>query len=236
MLVGNLLTIIVSFSIGVVSLLVFLTERNIHGRFVNDVTRSFAFFWLLMGGAWHLTAFSNLFRYYGFMSDAIVMAYGSQIFIGASLIAAVYFANSAILRGWRRDWFVGAYAIFYAVFLFSLYYYGLHFPAEGFFANHIVSDEHTQAIFIIMFLPLWAFSVQLLFKTFQERDRVEKASYYFRIFASSSLIILGSAGFFDEVGSVTDWRVTALRLVMLVGAIFAYLAILVLQESDELTI
>jgi hypothetical protein len=87
-----------------------------------------------------------------------------------------------------------------------------------------------------MFFPLFVWSWQLLLQTAYKKTPPDRPLDRFYLFASLSFIILGVAGSLDEIGVVFGWIMTISRLVTLVSAIFAFVAISSLQEPDDLAI
>lgn len=236
MLIGNLLTIVVSFCIGIVGTLVYFKWRHIHSRYKNSLTHSFALFWLAMSFAWYCTALSNWWRYVGYIGVAARIVYPLQFFLGISLVLAVYFANAVLLEGRHKRKIVFLYIIFLFTFLYTLFKYDLGIPREAFFSGHIVSPLPTRVIFLLMFVPLWIMAICILYRSLIRNTPLDRQLRLFEILASSSLVVLGGAGVFDELGIVNDWAVTFARIIMLTSALAAYGAITALEDPEELVV
>ncbi|HEY4477197.1 MAG TPA: hypothetical protein VJB56_01060 [Candidatus Paceibacterota bacterium] len=236
MLIGNLLTIVVSFVVAAVGIFSYIRWRGVHSRFKNSITHSFALFWLVMGFVWFFTALSNWWRYRGYIDAAVTLVYPLQIFLGVALVCAAYFVNVAIMGGRYKKFFLILYGVLLCAFLYTLFSSPLAIPQEAFFSGHIVSPLPTRIIFTLMFLPLWVSAVVFLYISFRKNTIAEKQMKQFLLLANLSLIILGGAGFFDELGIVNDWAVTLARIIVLMGALSGYGAILTLEDPEELVV
>jgi len=236
MLIGNLLTIVVSCFVGAVGMLSYIKWRGIHSRFKNSITHSFALFWLIMSFVWFFTALSNWWRYRGYIEAAATVVYPLQIFLGVALVCAAYFVNATAMGGRYKKIFLTLYMVLLCAFLYTLFTSPLGIPQAAFFAGHIVSPLPTRIIFTLMFLPLWVLGIVCLYRSFRQNIPAEKQMRQFILLANSSLIILGGAGFFDELGVVNDWAVTLARIIVLIGAFSGYGAILALEDPEELVV
>lgn len=236
MFIGNLLTIVVSFVVAAVGIFTYIKWRGVHSRFKNSITHSFALFWLIMSFVWFFTALSNWWRYRGYIDAAVTLVYPLQIFLGVALVCAAYFVNAAIMGGRYKKLFLIVYGALLFAFLYTLFSSPLAIPQEAFFSGHIVSPLPTRIIFTLMFLPLWVSAIVFLYRSFRKNTPAEKQMKQFLLFANLSLIILGGAGFFDELGIVNDWAVTLARIIVLMGALSGYGAILTLEDPEELVV
>lgn len=236
MFVGILFTVVVSLVVAAFSVLTFTHYRNVRSEFAASAPLAFALFWLGMSVVWFLTALSDFFTYLDMRYISFFLTYCLQLFVGGSLIAALYFLHSALLKGRGRIIFVSIYVLLYVVFVSNLFWYGVRIHPENFFSNQITSPEQALAVFVMMFVPLWILAFGLFFKTLAQRKRLDPLLYRFYLLSSLSLIILGIAGSADEVAIVTGPIVTASRLVSLVSAICAFFAISALTEPEDLII
>lgn len=233
---GILFSVIVSLAVSVLSFAVFIKGRTINKRFGGTGPKSFAFFWFMMAVVWFVIAISDFFAYRNVLSISIVGIYTLQIFVGASLIFALYFLRKSLAPLGNINVFLVPYVLLYGVFLYTLYTYPLHQRRGDFFANQITSSNQTLLLYVIMFTPLFIWSWQLLLRTAREKIHTNVPPDRFYLFGSLSLIVLGVAGSLDEIGIVFGWIMTISRLVTLVSAIFAFVAISALQEPDELVV
>jgi hypothetical protein len=236
MLSGILFSVVVSLAISGLSLTVFIKGRAINAKFIGWGPRAFALFWLMMAMVWFFIAFSDFFAYRNVLTLSIVGIYTLQTFVGASLVFALYFLRKSLAPLRNAGIFLVPYVFLYGVFLYTLFTYPLHQRRGDFFANQITSSNQTLLLYVVMFTPLFIWSWQLLLRTVLQKKITDAFLDRFYLFASLSLIVLGVAGSLDEIGVVFGWIMTISRLVTLVGAIFAFVAISALQEPDELVI
>lgn len=236
MFVGILFTGLVSLSVGLFGMLAFAMRGAVNQKYRGDIPQSFAIFWFLMSLVWFCTALTDFSGYFKLYHFSLLFTYVLQICVGASLIAAAYFLDLAAFDARKKRWVVGAYSLLYTLFLLTLFQYGVQPRPEDFFASQVTSSGPVLFMFTVMFLPLWIAALWFCFRTLVRKHQFAPALYRFYLFSSLSLIVLGAAGSLDETGIVRGWAVTAARLVTLVSAVFAYLAITALQESEELVI
>lgn len=236
MFIGILFTVLVSVSIGTFGLLAFFGAGKANPEFKKTRVLSFSLFWLFMALVWYLTAISDFFAYLELQFLALISTYTLQTFVGASLVIILYFLNQTVMEGRNKEWYLGIYIFLYALFLINLYIHGLRPRSEDFFTSQITSPEQALLIFTAMFIPLFVLALRLFFRTLASKEKVERPAGQFFLLSSLSLILLGIGGAPDEIGIVTSWLVTASRLLSLISAILAYLAVLALQESEELVI
>jgi len=237
MLVGILFTVIVSLAIGTFSALAWTSRRKVNPRYHTPAVPAFALFWLLMSCVWYLVAFIDFFGYMGRIDIASFLIYVMQVFVGFSLIVAsraIWRMLDIPTRGVETV-ITLVYTALFSAFLWSLFYYGVYPQPESFFVSQIVTAPVTIALFTVSFLPLWFAGLFLVGRHILAKGE-KSPSRRFLFIGALALIFLGISGFFDETGIVVDWAVTAVRLVTLVGSIFAYSAVVALQEPDELVI
>lgn len=236
MFIGILFTVLVSLAIGTFSLLTFTGFWRVKERFSSMHVYCFCLFWLGMSVVWFLTATTDLFGYMGKRWIAIGITYVLQVFVGASLVVIAHYLNSVVSKGRLRRTAIVIYGFLYILFLCALFWFRVKPQTENFFTNQVTSPPEALVIFMIMFVPLWVAALWLFIRTVLHKTTLVPDVYYHYFFVSLSLLMLGIAGSIDELGFVKGALVTSSRLVSLVAAIFARLAVSALHESDELVV
>lgn len=236
MLIGILFSVVVSLSIAVFSLLAFLAQRHANPSFWRPHYFFFGLFWLGMSIVWGLISVGDFFAYLDLRYISIITTYIFQVFIGASIVSIAYFLNVAALqRKFKKIWTI-FFVVAYILFLLSLARYRLTIHTTNFFTNQITTSSQTLTLYGAMVVPAYIAAFLLFFNIIRLRHVTDRPVYYFHVFASISLLLLGVAGSLDEMGILISWLVTASRLVSLTSAIFAYIGTLALHEPDELVI
>jgi|GEM_PF-4320334 len=235
MLVGILFTVLVSIAIGTFSVLAFLARYRINPRHERSGLFTYALFWYVMGIVWYLLAGVDFFGYIERKDLASVMIYIMQFFIGFSLVVVAHHFRQALFPRIPASMVHVIYGAGYAAFLVSLFLYPVIVRPDSFFVSQIITSNMTTLIFTIMFVPLFLAAIYGFFRSLRVRD-TDPLGRRFELLANLSFMLLGITGFLDETGLVTDWYVTASRLITLISAILAYFAVTALQEPDELVI
>ncbi|MEK7150759.1 MAG: hypothetical protein AAB783_01000 [Patescibacteria group bacterium] len=236
MFVGILFTFLVSFVIGVFSLLTFRSYYKINSRYASQAVNSFALFWLGMAGSWFSIACMDFFRYLGFQQVAVIGTYCLQIFIGASIVVGADFIQVVLFAGQKRKIALTVYGIWYLFFLVSLFFYKVEPQPENYFAAQILSSPATLGLFIVGSFPLWVGAVVLFVRSIKNKIKLPEPVRHSYLFMAVSLILVGLAGALDETGIVYGWMVTVMRLITLVSSIVAYTALGGLRKPDEMVI
>jgi len=237
MLVGILFTVIVSLAIGTFSVLVCMARRKANPRFVTPAVPAYALFWLSMAVVWYLVAAIDFLGYFKLIDLASILIYIMQVVVGLSLIAAActlwHMLGFTSKKG--ETVVIAIYIIFFCVFIWSLFRFGVQPQQESFFVSQIITSAATRIIFTIAFMPLLLAGIFLIFKHARAQNR-QSPGEKFLFVGNLGLVLLGVSGFVDETGLAVDWFVTVSRLITLVSSILAYSAVAALQEPDELVI
>ncbi len=235
MLAGILFTVLVSVAIGTFSAFIFFARSNVNPRYKRKWLFPYALFWCVMGIVWYVLAIADFLSYVGRKDLAEIIVYIMQIFIGLSLVVIASYFNKAFFPRVPAMLIYLLYGAGYIAFVVSLFIFSIDIRPNSFFASQIITSDTTIKIFTVQFAPLLCIAFFGLFMAFVARSE-DAHIRRFEILSNLSFILLGISGFLDETGVVTDWYVTASRLITLISAILAYFAITALQEPDELVI
>mgnify|MGYP001580782128 CR=1 FL=1 len=229
---GNILTVIVSFGIGVVGTIIYFAQRTIPEKYRYRHVRAFAYFWLAMSGVWYFTGYASLVRFIGYQAPSLKYVYIAQGFLGPALVLAAIYAQENLFQAKFRRGTIILYGILCIIFWFTLYNYELILPEATYFYSRVVIPIQTRVVFMIMFFPVWLSAIFVFIRTLIKRVH-ETPMFRFFIFSNFSLIALGVSGFIDEVGFLSDWVVTLVRLFSLSSAFCGLISMLVLRETED---
>jgi hypothetical protein len=233
MQIGNILTIIVSFGIGFVGTVIYFVQRTIPEKYRFGHVRAFAYFWLAMSGVWYFTGYANLIRFIGHQTPSLKYVYIAQMFLGPALVFAASYVYENLFSAKLKRAIIIVYGILCVIFWITLLKYDLIVPAETYFSGHVVTPIQTRIVFMIMFFPLWLSSIFVFIRTFIKHTQYETPLFRYFLFSSLSLIVLGISGFADEIGILSNWVVTLVRLFSLSSAFCGLISIIVLREAEE---
>ncbi|MEK7643057.1 MAG: hypothetical protein AAB372_01235 [Patescibacteria group bacterium] len=244
MFIGILLNVLVSFSVGIVSFLVYRSSRIVEIDYEILPLRSFGLFWFFMSAVWVLIASMDFLSYLtgetalpeAFVFAPIIMAYAFQVFVGLSVVMIARFIYITAIGQKGLTSFMYGYWALYGIFLLALFTYGVQPWTRNFFARQITSPNEALIVFVAMFTPLWLLGIKLFFETFYRRTGIQKQVANFLLFSSASLLLVGVAGLLDEAGLVYGWAVTAARLGSLVAAVLSYIGVFALHNPKELVV
>jgi hypothetical protein len=229
---GNLLTVIVSFGVGIVGIVVYGVSHTVSERYRSSAVRAFAKFWLTMGGVWCFTGFATLVRFLGYQTASLKYVYMAQCVLGVSMIFGILFISEVLYSKRTKKISTILYCLLYILFLITLFSYNLVIPAAEYFSSHILTPPQTRIVFITMFIPLWLSAFVLLTKTIRDHNSLETPIWRFYMLAALSLIILGISGFLDEVGLIQSWIVALIRIISLSSSLLGLIGMILLREEE----
>lgn len=233
MQIGNILTVIVSFGVGIIGSCVYFFSLAVNEKYKRASVRSFAHFWLFMSGVWYFTGVANLIRFLGYQSYSLYFVYVLQFFLGISMIFGALFVDEALFLGKGKRGIGMLYGMLFAIFITTLFMFDLVIPVETYFSDHVLTSVPTRVVFVTMFFPLWLSALFMLVKTALHRNEDDVLYFRFLLLSALSLVILGLAGFMDEIGLISNWVVTLLRIFSLSSALCGLIAMIVLRESGK---
>ncbi|MFC1594832.1 hypothetical protein ACFL3E_00180 [Patescibacteria group bacterium] len=239
---GILFTIFIAWCIAVLSIFQFVVYLKIKKTILQDwrtLIWIFSLFWFLMSIVWILVGINDLFGSLGYTKSTFYTQMALQAIIGLDLLLVWRYLIMRFFSK-RAGIFIFAFFILAVIgYETTLMIFKVIEKPATFFSSQHVLNSYTQIFFAILFLPALTLGVIDLVRSFLASHRNDLGKKFI-VMASLSLIMIGIGGAFEQFEIVAEWRIQLARLVTLLGAMFAYLAVSnapqVIKESGDLTV
>lgn len=209
----------------------FYASRVIYKKRKTDKIMAFALFWFIVSLQWIFSAIRTYFAFNEAYDYDVFFYKWVEIAVGIYMIPFFYFVISKTFKNTRLIYSLTTlFSVGVMAYIYFLITQKITFVSQSYFATEYTIGNRALILFQLLFATLLVF---LLFEISKEIVKNIRQHTFNKknMLSFLSVLIYSIAGYFDQVGEPSGWKIITIRVILSGTALLASMAYLNSNEE-----